>query len=200
MATQQQSDLTEKISEMYKKLLFFSGVEYIPSSSEFVVFNNESILFSISYNKFLSDYRLRRSGKLLSEYKERKLDTKYAPNTEKLYSWVNFYYVFYNTFKKQDKNVEHLFNRTLAHTEIAFNPGPHFETYKIYAMEQLLYAIGFNKETNQYGFKRYLFMDALYEALQIPKEAKPDYPKLYKNVKDMYLAQCATENVQHMYD
>ena len=70
------------------------------------------------------------------------------------------------------------------------------ETYKIYALEQPLYAIGYNKKTNQYGFKRYSLINVLYETLQIPMESKPVYPKLYKHVKDMYLAHCALKNLK----
>lgn len=191
-------ELAKQITKMYQDLLLVSGVQQIPYSPSFVVFNTQDALFQITYHNLTDEYSIDRSETLLNEYKKRKLDTNFIPDPRTLYSWVNFQHVFYGMFVKQNKDPEHLFHQTLPYTDVVFEPGKNYETYKVYGMENLLYAIGYNKTINKYGFKRYDLSKVLYETLQIPMESKPDYKKLYNSVKDMYMAQCVMENIQHI--
>ena len=75
-----------------------------------------------------------------------------------------------------------------------------FETYMITNSGFAGFAIGHNKETHQYGFKRYELVNTLYKICGISLENKPNYASLYKRAKDYYMAQVAIENIQHLYD
>ncbi len=190
------NDISAQMTKMYQELLLVSGVHY--EKNHFFVFNNSGVLFDIHYDRFFGEYEIDRSPLLLDEYKKRNLDTELILEPGELYSWVNFQYEFYKMFKTKDKNPDNLFNKTLPHTNIVFNPSKNFETYRVFGMEILLYEIGYNPTTKKYGIKRHDQMKVLYETLGMPISKQPDYVKLYKRVKDMYMAQCVMENIQHI--
>ena len=190
------NDISAQMTKMYQELLLLSGVHY--EKNHFFVFNSSGVLFDIHYDRFLGEYEIDRSPLLLDEYKKRNLDTELILEPDELYSWVNFQYEFYKMFTTKDKNPDNLFNKTLPHTNIVFNPSKNFETYRVFGMEILLYEIGYNPTTKKYGIKRHDRMKVLYETLGMPISKQPDYVKLYKRVKDMYMAQCVMENIQHI--
>ncbi|MBQ7409090.1 MAG: hypothetical protein IJV03_00835 [Alphaproteobacteria bacterium] len=191
------NDISAQITKMYQELLLLSGVHY--KENHFFVFNSSGVLFDIHYDRcFGGEYEIDRSPLLMAEYKKRNLDTELILEPDELYSWVNFQYEFYKMFTTKDKNPDNLFNKTLPHTNIVFNPSKNFETYRVFGMEFLLYEIGYNPTTKKYGIKKHDQMKVLYETLGMPISKQPDYVKLYKRVKDMYMAQCVMENIQHI--
>ena len=178
---------------------------YITYASErngdaYVVYNDDGVLFSITYKAFQKEYIFEGTNLLKSQYQKYGLPSDAKPNPHMIYDTVAFAYKTYEIIEKAAKDISFIYNKSLIDSDIIFQMRGNFETYVVMNAGIASYAIGYDKKTGKYGFKRYELVKTLYKICGIPEEKKPNYASLYQRAKDYYLAQVAAENIKHLYE
>ena len=96
------------------------------------------------------------------------------------------------------KQLDIIYNTVIDNSEIKFEMRGDFETYIATKNDLLEFAIGYNKKTEKYGFKRYDIVYSLYKLNNIPDTEKPNYSKLYEKTKNTYMFQVVRDNIENL--
>lgn len=192
----------DKFSELFTNTLVDAHIEYATGAEgeAYVVYNDNGILFSITFLKKHNKYAFGATELFKSQYSKYGLPKEAVPDHKKVYETVAFAYKTKEIGKMAKKDIFFIFKELLIESDIVFQMRGRFETYMVLNSGFESFAIGYDPETNKYGFKRYELVKTLYKACNIPEDKKPDYPSLYKRTKDVYMAQVAVENIRHLYD
>lgn len=192
----------DKFSSLFSSVLANSCIKYTSERNcdAYVVYDGNSVLFTIIFDKDKHAYIFEATNLLKSLYTKYGLTPESKPNPSMVYETVAFAYKTYDMIKHAKQDISFIYNKSLIDSDIIFQMRGNFETYVVMNAGITSYAIGYDKKTGKYGFKRYELVKTLYKICGIPEERKPNYASLYKRAKDYYLAQVALENIQHLYD
>lgn len=94
--------------------------------------------------------------------------------------------------------LETIYDSVLENSDIVFEMRGNFETYVTTCAGVPGFAIGYNKKSGQYGFKRYDLINTLYTASKISYDNKPNYSKLYEKAKNAYMFQVVRDNIENL--
>ena len=188
----------DKFSALFSDILTYSGIQYANNlnGEVYVVYNNAGIVFSITFNKTRNSYILGKSNFLQNEYKKYGLPADAVPDHKMVFETVAFAYKTQQTALRAQKDFNVLYRDVLIDSDIVYNMRGDFETYMVMNNGFPGYAIGYDEKTGKYEFKKYILINTLYTVCGIPADRKPDYKKLYKMVKDQYMANTVIETMR----
>ena len=157
-------------------------------------------MFTITFRNNMNKYEFTCTKLFKSQYAKHGLASDIKLNYAEIFSTVAFAYKIEQIAIRAQKNFSTLYNDILIDSDVIYQMRGDFETYMVINSGIAGFAIGHNKKTGQYGFKRYELVNTLYTVCSISPDKKPNYAKLYKRAKDQYMAQVAMENIRHLYD
>lgn len=191
-----------KFTDLLSKTLSTSNIKYVNSytGEAYVVYNNDGIMFTITFRNDMNKYEFTCTNLFKSQYAKHGLASDIKLNYAEIFSTVAFAYKIEQMVIRAQKDFSTLYNDILIDSDVIYQMRGDFETYMVTNSGIAGFAIGHNKKTGQYGFKRYELVNTLYTVCSISPDKKPNYAKLYQRVKDQYMAQVAMENIQHLYD
>lgn len=189
----------EKFSNLFTDALMKSDIQYANGldGEAYVVYGESGILFNITYRKSTNKYIFGRTELFKSQYSKYGLSVDAVPDHKMVFESVSFAYKIRQVAQRAKKDYTTLYNDLLINSDIQFHKQGDFEVYIVYNSGFKGYAIGYNAETNKYGFKRYELMNTMYKVCDIAPDKKPDYAALYKRAKEYYQAQVVVESMRN---
>ena len=187
----------QNISQLFDDILSGAYIEYSAQKGveAYVAYDERGIIFGISLNKTNNTYYLYETDLLKSEYEKHKISPKSVKDYKYIYLDTSLIYNIREIVLNTNNDINSLFKTILFKSDIIFHMNEGFESYFVINSGLPVYNIGHNPNTHQYGMNRYLMANTLCKICGIPQNIKPDYKKLYKMVKDQYMANTVIETM-----
>ena len=189
---------TNLADDLFQYLIFTS---YIYRSKDnpnsYIAILDGEVLFEIGFNRNMNAYYLYPSDILKQQIKMYNIPKESIPKISVIWGWADFQHYIDEMIINREKNTDTIYKTMLYHSTITHKIHRGLDTYTINGNGQPHFRIEYNPKTKQYGFYGYDKLISLHETLGISTTQKPDYRSLYKQAKDVYLAQELMESFNH---